>query len=175
MVASLPSSGEIFLPNGNKITAVDTEIPYDSGYNFRYRPPLNANGNSVDTFDVYALDGVTDVRSIADATLTININAVNDPPFSHTYLNQTVQSGVPATGILELKGYDIDEGDSISKYFITTLPSQGSMFQITAEGAYGSQITDVSSPVELTTTKVGYLYTGQETTVSSIGKLNDDR
>ena len=180
-LSTLPANGQLFLPNNNDpiVPTPDgnTEVPFRSdsnSYSLKYRPSLNANGASFDSFKVFAVDGDTGDRSISDATITFNVDAVNDPPFAHTYLNKTVQSGVPSSSVLDLSGYDVDNGDSISGYFVTSFPTHGDLYQVTGGNTYGSKITETGSPVELTTGKVGYIYTGSEENVSNLGKLNDD-
>ena len=128
----------------------------------KYRPPLNANGTDFTSFDFKAKDGIVD--SLSEATMTINVTAVNDLP---TASNKTVdmvedENTVYTFAEADFGFEDIDSNATLNEdptlnatlahVKLTSLPAAGKGMLSLA----GNDITSASedTPVEVTTTQL---------------------
>ena len=184
-IHSLPAKGELFNEDGSALDEVNDEVVYDATndrWRVKYRPDLNGNtvaGEGHDSFEVYAVDGSTGGRSVGNSLITLNVAPVNDPPFAFTWLNATIQSGVLDSSVLTLSGFDIDAGQTVSTFIVTSLPSKGTLHQVDGVGNFVTEALSLNADtgeaeVSHSGGKVGYKYTGSETEVTGEGKLGDD-
>ena len=84
-----------------------------SGNTATYTPTANYNGS--DSFTFKANDGTTDSNT---ATVSINVNAVNDAPTANAGLDASVIEA--NTIVLEGSGADVDTGDTLSYSWLPT-------------------------------------------------------
>ena len=120
-----------------------TKTGLDAG-NLTYTPPANANGAGFATFAFKVNDGVAD--SDMAYTITINVNAVNDPI---TGSDKTVSTDedIPYTFGADDFGFsDVDAGATLNHVKITALPgpNQGTL------SVGGTAIASVSPPRQVT-------------------------
>lgn len=88
---------------------------------FNYSPPLDYNGT--DTFEYFVTDGALDDT----ATVTINVNAVNDPPAAQ---DDNVSTGEDTTLVINVladngNGVDYDVDDAIDPATAVSVPGSG--------------------------------------------------
>ena len=107
-ITKLPSGGELYA--GSTTTGAHiTSVPYAlSGDQVTYNPHANFNG--LDSFEFKANDGTADSAS---ATVSITVNAVNDPPVLTTAApdaNGTEGDTLATAGRFS----DVDAGDSLT-------------------------------------------------------------
>ncbi len=109
--------------NGTDITDLNTapQVTFSATDEFRYTPPANANGAAFATFDFKVNDGELD--SAASYTITINVNAVNDPPEAKADTAETSQDIPIVIGVLE-NDSDVDAG-TILRVVEVGLPGTG--------------------------------------------------
>ena len=110
-------------PDGNTLTYILVSGPANgtltgSGANRTYTPTLNFNG--ADNFTFKVNDGTTDSNI---ATVSITVNAVNDPPIAN---NQTVPFDLNTPKAFTLIASDPDVGDVLA-YILITSPANGSI------------------------------------------------
>ncbi len=86
-----------------------TKAELDGG-DLTYTPPTNANGAAFATFDFKVSDGTDD--SDDEYTLTIDVNAVNDPPVAITDTAETSENIPVVIGVLE-NDSDVDPGTAL--------------------------------------------------------------
>ncbi len=86
-----------------------TKAELDGG-DLTYTPPTNANGAAFATFDFKVSDGTDD--SDDEYTLTIDVNAVNDPPVAMTDTAETSENIPVVIGVLE-NDSDVDPGTAL--------------------------------------------------------------
>ncbi len=120
-----------------------TKTGLDAG-NLTYTPPANANGAAFATFDFKVNDGVAD--SDMAYTITINVNAVNDPI---TGSDKTVSTDEDTAYIFKEADFafsDVDAGATLNHVKITALPgpNQGTL------SVGGTAIASVSPPRQVT-------------------------
>ena len=102
-IVNVPSKGTLGAINGSTVV---------------YTPSDNFNG--IDTFTYKANDGVADSNT---ATVTINVNPVNDAPVVSNITATTLED--TAVTII-LSGSDVDTGDTLT-YSIVNVPSKGTL------------------------------------------------
>ena len=109
--------------NGTDITDLNTapQVTFSATDEFRYTPPANANGAAFATFDFKVNDGELD--SAASYTITINVNAVNDPPEAKADTAETSEDIPIVIGVLE-NDSDVDAG-TILRVVEVGLPGTG--------------------------------------------------
>jgi hypothetical protein len=100
--------------------------------NILYIP--NANHNGTDTFTYTVTDADGDVSP--PATVTINLNAVNDPPVAN---GQTVSVNENGSLVITLTGNDLD-GDALT-FAVATGPTNGALGAITPATATSATVT----------------------------------
>ena len=142
-----PNYGTLSL-DGTAITSVTTpkqvtKTMLDAG-KLAYTPPANANGAGFATFDFKVNDGVAD--SEAAYTITIDVNAVNDPL---TGSDKTVSTDEDTAYIFDADNFgfsDVDAGATLNHVKITSLPglNQGTL------SLNGPAIASVSPPQQVT-------------------------
>ena len=173
-VKTLPAQGELFVAETNvKITAADTLLP--SG-KIKYRPKKDASGASFDSFNVYAVDGRDATsKSATDATITVSVTAVNDPPVNKASSTASILVGVESTMILALNGTDVDDSNPTVAY-ITKFPSSGDLYDVESDGVTrkSTKLSSASLPVKLSGSKVGYVYTSTSYSPNPTGLLGAD-
>ncbi|GMH99688.1 hypothetical protein TrVE_jg344 [Triparma verrucosa] len=175
-VGSLPGFGNLYQNDGTEITATDTLI---ASNNLKFRPVLNSNGASVDTFQVYAKDGTTSEPSVGLTTITMDVTAVNDPPIPTNEVREAaVLVGVLTTSIFDLAGSDVDDVGLTGGY-ISAFPEHGELYAIESDGTtFGAQYTSATADSEgdvQVGLKVGYKFTGDESAPSATGFLTNDQ
>ncbi len=149
-----PNQGTLSV-GGTAITGVTTprqvtKTGLDAG-NLTYTPPANANGAAFATFAFKVNDGVAD--SDMAYTITINVNAVNDPI---TGSDKTVSTDEDTAYIFKEADFafsDVDAGAELNHVKITALPgtNQGTL------SVGDTPIASVSPPFQVTKTELGSL------------------
>ena len=149
-----PNQGTLSV-GGTAITGVTTprqvtKTGLDAG-NLTYTPPANANGAAFATFAFKVNDGVAD--SDMAYTITINVNAVNDPL---TGSDKTVSTDEDTAYIFKEADFafsDVDAGAELNHVKITALPgpNQGTL------SVGGTAIASVSPPRQVTKAELGSL------------------
>ena len=171
-VGSLPDSGSLFLSDGTPILTPGIEI---TDKVVKFRPPKDQIGTGLVSFTLYGRDGETGERSIegADATITVNVDSVDDPPIPIEIPDETIMVGVDGSNIFTLQGTDVD--DAITGASISTFPAAGDLYNIEDDGVtFGSKLDSGDGEVDLTSLKVGYRFTGDESNPDDTGFLRDD-
>ncbi|GMI10506.1 hypothetical protein TrRE_jg5187 [Triparma retinervis] len=171
-VGTLPATGSLFLSDGTPIEAEDVEIIDEV---VKFRPPKDQNGAGLVSFTLYGKDGETGERSVegADATITVNVDSVDDPPVPTEIADETVMVGVDGVNIFTLQGTDVD--DAITGASILTFPGAGDLHNIESDGVtFGTKLDSGGGEVDLTSLKVGYRFTGDESNPDDTGFLRDD-
>ena len=149
-----PNQGTLSV-GGTAITRVTTprqvtKTGLDAG-NLTYTPPANANGAAFATFGFKVNDGVAD--SDMAYTITINVNAVNDPLTSSDKTVSTDEDSWYTFGEADFAFSDVDAGAELNHVKITALPgtNQGTL------SVGGTAIASVSPPFQVTKTELGSL------------------
>ena len=168
---TLPSKGDCFQEDGTPVTEAETEL---AGGRFKYRPLKDQFGSAYDSFELHARDGKTDERSRNDAIITLDVASVNDPPLP-IYGNISSLAGVDASSVMTLSGSDIDGTVESAQIVCSSMPLHGDLFEIESDGTtFGSKIVCSGSSHSLPNMKVGYRYTGDETSPTVTGFLKSD-
>ena len=155
-ITALPGADKGTLSvGGTAITGVTTprqvtKTGLDAG-NLTYTPPANANGAAFATFAFKVNDGVAD--SDMAYTITINVNAVNDPL---TGSDKTVSTDEDTAYIFKEADFafsDVDAGATLGHVKITSLPgsNQGTL------SVGDTPIASVSPPLQVTKDELGTL------------------
>ena len=152
-ITTLPSNGTLFQTSdgstrGNTITSVPTSVS-DTSYRVIYLSALDSNGDGHGNFGFKVNDGTTDSE---EATVIVNVAKVNDVA---TATAQTVTADEDIDKSITLAGTDID-GDALT-YKISTLPSNGYLFQTSDGTTKGDTITSVPTTVSDVSHRVIYL------------------
>ncbi len=149
-----PNQGTLSV-GGTAITGVTTprqvtKTGLDAG-NLTYTPPANANGAAFATFAFKVNDGVAD--SEVAYTITINVNAVNDPLTGSDKTVSTDEDFSYTFGEADFAFSDVDAGATLGHVKITSLPgsNQGTLY------LDGVAIASVSPPRQVTKTELGSL------------------
>ena len=107
-------------PTNGVLSACITTASYIADVSCTYTP--NSNFNGVDTIVYKAYDGITD--SVATATITFNVAAVNDAPtLASTQAVAVVEDTLKSFNLTS--GSDVD-GDALN-YLILTTPTNGTL------------------------------------------------
>ena len=171
-LATLPSSGTLFLSDNTPVTAEGTHIKDEK---IKYRPERDIYGESIATFSIYAADGLTGKRNLpgSDAEISISVRAVDDPPVPVGASNASVLAGVDRSSIFSLEGTDVD--NNISGAVITSFPENGDIHHILSDGVtFGTKIDESTDSRRLTTLKVGYRFKGSDSSPDERGFLAED-
>ena len=146
-----PNQGTLSV-GGTAITRVTTprqvtKTGLDAG-NLTYTPPANANGAAFATFAFKVNDGVAD--SDMAYTITINVNAVNDPITGSDKTVSTDEDSWYTFGEADFAFSDVDAGTTLNHVKITALPgpNQGTL------SVGGTAIASVSPPLQVTKTEL---------------------
>ncbi len=125
-----------------------TELDADK---LTYTPPANANGAGFATFDFKVNDGVAD--SEVAYTITINVNAVNDPITGSDKTVSTDEDEDYTFGEADFAFSDVDAGAELNHVKITALPgsNQGTL------SVGDTPIASVSPPLQVTKDELGTL------------------
>ena len=165
--------------DGNPLTAMLVSGPLPSqgsltlnaNGSFGFTPTLNFNGPA--TFTYKANDGIADSNV---ATVTITVNAVNDPPVatSDNYsVNEDTPLNVTAPGVL---GNDTDaDGNPLTAVLVSgPLPSQGTL-TLNANGSFGfTPILNFNGPATFTyKANDGSLDSNTVTATITVNAVND--
>ncbi|GMH86505.1 hypothetical protein TL16_g10569 [Triparma laevis f. inornata] len=175
-VGALPGFGTLYQNDGTEITTTDVEIASNT---LKFRPVKDQNGASHDSFNIFAKDGTTELQSVGTTTITMDVTAVNDPPIPTDEVRENaVLVGVLTTSIFDLSGTDVD--DAIASGYISTFPAHGELYPIEGDGVtfaatpYSASDADSDGDVAVGL-KVGYKFTGDESTPSATGFLTNDQ
>ena len=146
-ITALPGQGTLSV-GGTAITGVTTprqvtKTGLDAG-NLTYTPPANANGVAFATFGFKVNDGVAD--SDMAYTITINVNAVNDPLTGSDKTVSTDEDFSYTFGEADFAFSDVDAGAELNHVKITALPgpNRGTL------SVGGTAIASVSPPRQVT-------------------------
>ena len=149
-----PNQGTLSV-GGTAITGVTTprqvtKTGLDAG-NLTYTPPANANGAAFATFAFKVNDGVAD--SDMAYTITINVNAVNDPLTGSDKTVSTDEDFSYTFGEADFAFSDVDAGATLGHVKITSLPgsNQGTL------SVGDTPIASVSPPLQVTKDELGTL------------------
>ena len=149
-----PNRGTLSV-GGTAITGVTTprqvtKTGLDAG-NLTYTPPANANGAAFATFAFKVNDGVAD--SDMAYTITINVNAVNDPLTGSDKTVSTDEDFSYTFGEADFAFSDVDAGATLGHVKITSLPgsNQGTL------SVGDTPIASVSPPLQVTKDELGTL------------------
>ena len=149
-----PDQGTLSV-GGTAITGVTTprqvtKTGLDAG-NLTYTPPANANGAAFATFAFKVNDGVAD--SDMAYTITINVNAVNDPLTGSDKTVSTDEDFSYTFGEADFAFSDVDAGATLGHVKITSLPgsNQGTL------SVGDTPIASVSPPLQVTKDELGTL------------------
>ena len=104
-----------------------------------YVSALNGNGDGYGNFTFTVNDGTTNSDT---AMVTVNVTAVNDAPVATA---QTVTADEDLDKVITLSGTDI-EGSALTSS-ITTLPSNGTLYQANSDTSRGDAVTKVPTTV----------------------------
>ena len=152
-ITTLPINGTLFQTTdgstrGNTITSVPTTVS-DTSYRVIYLSAQDGNGDGHGNFGFKVSDGATDSE---EATVIVNVAKVNDVA---TATAQTVTADEDIDKSITLHGTDID-GDPLT-YKISTLPSNGYLFQTSDGTTKGDTITSVPTTVSDASHRIIYL------------------
>ncbi|HIO72454.1 MAG TPA: tandem-95 repeat protein, partial [Flavobacteriales bacterium] len=148
-ITGLESKGWLYLDaNDNDTYDSDEDVTDEheittsniSNGHLRFAPVANGNGSAYTTFTFQVRDGT--VYNGSDRTMTINVTAVNDKP---TTSAQTVSVNEDTDVAITLAGADVD-GDNLT-YAITTLPSNGTLYQTSDSSTRGDAISSTGTTV----------------------------
>ncbi len=149
-----PNQGTLSV-GGTAITGVTTprqvtKTGLDAG-NLTYTPPANANGAAFATFAFKVNDGVAD--SDMAYTITINVNAVNDPLTGSDKTVSTDEDFSYTFGEADFAFSDVDAGATLGHVKITSLlgSNQGTL------SVGDTPIASVSPPLQVTKDELGTL------------------
>eukprot|EP01113_Clastostelium_recurvatum_P031680 TRINITY_DN3980_c0_g1_i6.p1 TRINITY_DN3980_c0_g1~~TRINITY_DN3980_c0_g1_i6.p1 ORF type:complete len:2824 (-),score=668.71 TRINITY_DN3980_c0_g1_i6:1144-9054(-) len=124
-VASLPANGLLFQAGADTTVAANAftaaQLPVlitDSSFRLQYLPPYNKWGYPLDTFTVYAFDGM--VRS-ASATGLMNVAFVNHPPVAYSQ-SVTYLQNLTSPYSLAFVVTDPDTANSSISVSLTSVP-----------------------------------------------------
>ncbi|MGB3510616.1 MAG: Ig-like domain-containing protein, partial [Microcoleaceae cyanobacterium] len=121
-IRTLPDQGSLLF-NNQAVTTSQTISAAQIGQ-LTYRPDPNDNGNNYSTFRVRLNDGTTDSNG---ATITINVNPVNDPPTAADNTITIATANNSHTFRARDFGYNDIDGDPQDSLTISSLPSNGSL------------------------------------------------
>ncbi len=93
--------------------------------NLEFVPLPDGNGSGYDSFNYKVHDGTT--FSLSDATMTINVTPVNDPPTSTGNTVVTDEDVAHPFAAADFTFADVDSGDSLTQVQITALPAVGAL------------------------------------------------
>ena len=162
---SIPTKGKLYDLLGNVITSAPYIISWDnnlSGYGVKYRPKRNEYSIATYTrFTYRALDGVTGLFSIDNATVQLVVQSVDDPPYFKTNFSSNVYIG--KLEILSLSGFDDD--NKIRGAWLGRNSLHGSLYDVAPNGTVLRKIE--SGNCSLSSLKVAYLSNLNETFYSS--------
>tara|TARA_B100000700_G_scaffold301335_1_gene370491 strand:+ start:6395 stop:16000 length:9606 start_codon:yes stop_codon:yes gene_type:complete len=142
-ITTLPSNGTLYQTSdgstkGSAISSTGTTVS-DNSRRLIYISATNGNGNGHGNFAFKVNDGTVDSDA---ATVTVNVTAVNDAPTADT---QTVTVNEDTEVTITLSGSDGD-GDDLS-YKISTLPSNGTLYQTSDGSTKGSAISSTPTTI----------------------------
>ncbi|KAG5192975.1 hypothetical protein JKP88DRAFT_291525 [Tribonema minus] len=172
-LASLPSRGTLYTLAGAAVTSAATQI---ANATLRYRPArdqFSAGGAAYATFRYVAADGVTGARS-AEATVTIFVTAQDDPPV--VVARAVTVAAAVATKICG-NGTDVDAGDSVRNYYISTAPSSGKLYYVVDGAVTMTEASAASSAAAwfgAAQACIGYRYTGAARPDAATGLIGFD-
>ena len=124
-IVSLPAAGEL-VHDDTAVTenAVVPRASIDSG-KFEYRPPPNVVGDPYASFGFKVSDGTAE--SVESYTVAITVLPSNDAPTAADSKIITGEDTAHAFSAADFKFADIDDGGSLSKVRIVTLPTAGAL------------------------------------------------
>ncbi len=135
---SLPSSGTLLL--GGQTVTIGQIIAVGDIPTLVYTPEADLSGTALATFDFTVNDGIED--SAAPATMTINVNAVNDLPEA-TGNTVTTDEDIAYTFLLTDFPFTDVEGDDLASITISGLSLAGGT--LTLDGTPITSTTEVSA------------------------------
>ena len=152
-ITALPTNGFLFQTSdgatrGDTITSVPTTVS-DGSHRIIFLSAQDGNGDGHGNFGFKIYVGTS---GGAEAAVTVNISNVNDAASATA---QTVNADEDIDMTVTLTGTDVD-GDALT-YNITTLPSNGTLFQTNDGSTKGNTITSVPTTVSDASHRVIYL------------------
>jgi len=152
-ITALPANGFLFQTSdgttrGDTITLVPTTVS-DASHRIIYLSAKDGNGDGHGNFGFKIYAGTS---GSAESDVTVNISNINDAASATA---QTVSADEDIDKTITLAGTDID-GDALT-YNITTLPSNGTLFQTSDGSTRGNTITSVPTTVSDASYRVIYV------------------
>ncbi|HHZ99804.1 MAG TPA: hypothetical protein EYN68_09795, partial [Candidatus Marinimicrobia bacterium] len=143
LITSLPSNGTLYQTSdgstrGDAISSVPTTVS-DGSHRVIYRSAADGNGDGHGNFGFKVSDGNSDSD---EATVTVNVASVNDDIVATA---QTVTANEDVDKTITLTATDIEE--RTLSYQITTLPSNGTLYQTSDDSTRGDAISSVPTTV----------------------------
>jgi len=162
------SAGSFFFHDGSPLSEGALVRKNDSGgrgvYGIRFRPLRDRHSSAtgaVYTTVVYrAIDGITGMASADNATLSIYVTAIDDPPYAPSSYSSAATAGVRSPH--PLIGADIDS--AVTAVYVTVLPPNGTLYRVASNG---SVLSALAAPGYLTRNgssvfSFAYRYTGSQ-------------
>ena len=138
------SAGSFFFLDGSPLSVGALVGKNDTGgggvYGIRFRPLYNKNsgaGVAYTSITYRAIDGSTGLPSAENATLSVYVTAVNDPPYVLPSYSSTATAGLRAT--YTFTGGDVDS--SVTAAYITAVPKNGTLYHVATNGSVLAAIT----------------------------------
>ena len=161
-ITTLPGTGEGALKFNNS-TISDNDLPKEvtkdelAADKLKYKPPANAYGAAITTFEFKVNDGTFDSQSAS--TMTIDVTAVNDAP---TSTNDSITTKEDKTYTIKEEdfGYADVEGDALVHVRIVTRPTNltgtETRGQLRFDGAHLTSFPKDVTPADLAANKLKY-------------------
>ena len=140
-ILSLPHNGTLYQKETGSELGIEistgSQLVSDSSLRVYYVPRANESGLDFDWFTFYVEDNIGATSQVG--TVWLDVDAVNDPPLCDP-VNETVLEDEVV--VISLNATDIDSAYSTFTFYITTLPSLGSLYQVV-------DLTDPDEPVRI--------------------------
>ena len=161
-ITTLPGTGEGALKFNNS-TISDNDLPKEvtkdelAADKLKYKPPANAYGAAITTFEFKVNDGTFD--SLSASTMTIDVTAVNDAP---TSTNDSITTKEDKTYTIKEEdfGFADVEGDALVHVRIVTRPTNltgtETRGQLRFDGAHLTSFPKDVTPADLAANKLKY-------------------
>jgi hypothetical protein len=145
LLGTLKNDGAIVLSGELPLTVAAADIG-----KLTYQSALNGNGTSYTTIGI-KVKNASDLWSIADAVMTVNVTPVNDPPTSTGGSVSMKANTVKTFAAANFQFSDVDTGDTLQAIMVTSLPLNGGTLKLN-----GTPITSAPS-AEILVADIGTL------------------